>query len=152
MRLTAPAERSPAISTRADLVAQLERQIERNGGRRGTGGELERGFREALPARRNGVHEAVARAALRAQHARFQLAALADAGGDAERLARAAVLDDGERAALRQVAQLGGGLGRLAVVVDVVAQPDDAGALGAGERRFQARRRRRAGRAQTAAG
>ena len=70
-----------------DLVAQLERQIERNGGRRGTGGELERGFREALPAGRNGVHEAVARAALRAQHARFQLAAQADAGGDAERLA-----------------------------------------------------------------
>ena len=75
------------------------------------------------------MHEAAARAALRAQHARFELAALADAGGDAERLGRAPVLDDGEGAALRQVAQLGGDVGRLAVVVDVVAQPHDAGAL-----------------------
>ena len=71
----------------ADLVAQLERQLERNGGRRRAGGELERGFGEALPAGRDGVHEAVARAAVRAQYARFELAALADAGRDAERLA-----------------------------------------------------------------
>jgi hypothetical protein len=95
---------------------------------------LERGFREALPARRNGVHEAAARAAVGAEHARFQLAAQSDAGRDADGLGRAAVLDDGERAALRHAAQFVGELGRLAVVVDVVAEPDDAGALGAGER------------------
>ncbi len=123
----------------ADLVAQLERQLERNGRRGRAGGEFERRFGEALPARRDGVHEAVARAAA----AGAARALRACRSGRCRPTTpsgsrRAAVLDDGEGAALREAAQLVGGLGRLAVVVDVVAQPDDAGAaLGAGERRFE---------------
>ena len=121
----------------ANLIAQLERQFEGYGGRRSPVGNLERRFGKALPARRDGVHEAATRPAMRAQHARLEFAALADARGDAERLGRAPILDDGEGAALRQLAQLGGDVGRLAVVVDVIAQPNDAGALRAGQCSFE---------------
>ncbi len=117
----------------ADLVAQLERQLERNGREVLTGAEAERRLGQTLPARGNGMDKARPRGALRTQDARLQLAALPDAGGDTERLGAASILDDGEGPAVGERAQLVGNLGRLAVMVDVIAQPDDAHAGGAGE-------------------
>ena len=68
----------------ADLVAQLRSRTERSWRPRRR--RFERRLGEALPTRRDGVHEAIARAAGGAQHAGFELAALPDAGQYAERL------------------------------------------------------------------
>ncbi len=73
------------------------------------------------------MHEAAGGRGSRAHHTRVQLAALADTGEHTERLPAAAAGDYGKGSVLGQRLEALRGLGCLAVVIDAVAEPHDAG-------------------------
>ncbi len=121
------------------LIAELERQLEGEILRRFARAQAELRLAEPLVAGRQGVNYALTSRTGGAQHTCRELAVRADAGREAEGLVARRVLDGGEHAAGAECLEPVGKRTRIAVVVDAVAEPDNARCAGRsfGQRRLE---------------
>ncbi len=131
IRLTLPADLLAGNFDARHLVAQFERQLERDFGRLVAGAELERRFAEPLAARRVGIDDAFARRSAGREHEGLELALVAEPRNEAERLVAVGFIEHRECAVARERGKLLADVGGIRLVVDAVVQPDDARVLAA---------------------
>ena len=127
-----------------DLVAKLEWHLEPYRGAVGARSELEGRLAEPLAACRKRKGNAGSLSAIGAQDVRLELAVPAETGGGSHCLIAGAALNHHNATRSCEARELVGERARLAVVVDAVRQPDDAGLRFAGQRALKMRRRFRA--------